>query len=92
MLTFLKAATSYQIEIPLEDMRLLLVTESALVADDTFHPLYEKLRKLDGVSKIDYDGHYGANIFLMIDTVEDTPKTRQLISDTITQHLELCRA
>lgn len=58
-----KVATSYVVELSESDSRLVL--------DDW--TLGERLEKL-GARDIDYDGHFGPNVFFTVDVEDDTPE------------------
>ena len=50
-----------------------------------------RLEALDGVSRVDYNGHFGANIFFNIDTDDDTPKLRETIVRMIVDYVMASR-
>ena len=43
----------------------------------------EELEKLDGVWKVQYDGHFGPFVYLTVDVEDDTDKTWYLIKSII---------
>jgi len=48
--------------------------------------LHNKLEMLDGVTDVDYNGHFGNVVILNIDQEFDTPRLWQEIEEIITQH------
>lgn len=42
-----------------------------------------KLRELDGIIKVEYDGHFGPHIFITIEVGEDTDETWRLAEEII---------
>lgn len=38
-------------------------------------PYVDRLMKIDGVSKVEYDGHFGPYVFLTVDVEDDTEET-----------------
>ena len=52
--------------------------------------LSDKLDELPGVSGTDYNGHFGAAVYLTIDADEDKPKLHERISRIIDRHLHWC--
>ena len=76
---FEKTASDYTIEVSKEDMLAILKAERT-VYDAT---LCDKLEKIDGVSNVNYDGHFGAAIYLKLDTEHDNDATRHEITATI---------
>ncbi len=86
--------TSYAI--PVDDDRFLdlldsesHVTDNAAFGKDA-QTLGAKLDAIDGVSAVEYDGHFGANVFLTIDAENDGAKIKQQINETIELHLNWC--
>ena len=48
--------------------------------------LHNKLEMCDGVTDVDYDGHFGNAVYLTVDQEFDTPRLWQEIEKIITQH------
>lgn len=93
---FEKTVTSYAIEIEDEDDFLALMDSESYATDhaafkDGNDTLCAKLGRLDGVSGLEYNGHFGSFIYLDIDVENDRIGTKKEISRTITEHLEWCR-
>lgn len=61
---------SYCYEIEDDDFRAIEHRDDA--CDEWEDTLCARLEALDGVWKVDYNGHFGANIFFNIDTDVDT--------------------
>lgn len=53
--------------------------------------LCDKLHEIAGVDGVEYDGHFGANIFFTIDADEDTPQKHDEIRACIECHLKSIR-
>lgn len=83
-------ATDYQVEISVDDMLALLKLEGFGSKSDV-EPLFRKLNEIDGVDNADYDGHFGAQVFLSIEIESDTPETKAKIIQAIEQHLQIAR-
>ncbi len=45
--------------------------------------LYDALEAIDGVTGVDYDGHFGAFVFFSVDLDVDVPATLEKIKNTI---------
>ena len=52
--------------------------------DEWKETLCARIEALDGVSRVDYNGHFGANIFFNIDAVDDTHELNEKIILMIT--------
>lgn len=51
-------------------------------------PLYEQLLEIDGVSEVEYDGHYGPQIYINLDPKYDYSSTWAAIYGTIEDYLK----
>jgi hypothetical protein len=71
--------TVYCIEVTVEEFQKLMDKEN-LGMDGN---LFSKLHKLDGVYNIEYNGHFGANIWVTIDKEHDNGKTWNTIEEII---------
>lgn len=93
-LNFEITARKYAIEIPKDQFLSLLDSESHATKGAAFQKgektLSEKLDELPGVNDTDYDGHFGACIYLTIDADDDTPDLHQQITMVIAKHLAWC--
>ncbi len=68
----------YAVEIPVDAMLRLLESERTGKLPLGVM-LSEKLEEFDGVSNVDYDGHFGANVFYRVDSEDDTPELHESI-------------
>lgn len=64
---------NYCIEISIERMKEILKDDS----------IFDELDKINGITKIEYDGHFGPYIFLTLDVNLDTAKTWALLEELI---------
>jgi hypothetical protein len=83
-----RTASSYAVEIPMEDMERLLDSEA--ISSKTQVRVHEQLdvKLMDlGCSKVEYSGHYGAYVYLTLAFSDDTPKMARRVIKTIQTHL-----
>ena len=84
-LSVVKTSTSYRVEVPVELFRLAILS-----LDGTDNDLYRDLEAL-GVQNIDWNGHFGPNVFFSALDEDDTPelhaKVRRAIKRTIRKAL-----
>ena len=81
-----KLATCYAINMHVDQF-------TRITARDNEEPTYETtlcalLDKLDGVSNVDYDGHFGAVIYLTLNVDQDTVSGRAQVMRTIRGYLD----
>ena len=85
---------SYSIQIEDDPFLDLLDSESYVSGNAAFDKgqatLNEKLEKLPGVTKVDYNGHFGGAVYLTIDCDEDTTSLKKQIARIIERHLAWC--
>lgn len=85
---------SYAIAIEDEAFLNLLDSESYVSDNAAFKDgkdtLCAKLNALPGVSKVDYNGHFGAYVYIDIDDDEDKQKLKTQIARAIEKHLAWC--
>lgn len=87
-----RLSTNYAVSISTEQM-LALINAERLYGPLQMEPdLSERLEKISGVSKVDYDGHFGAAIYLTLDLDSDSTKTHESIKATISEHLARCQS
>jgi len=65
-------AVDYSLTIP-EEIFLKIVDKDNQGSDDEVKPLFEQLMELDGISEVDYDCHYGPQLYVTIDPEYDYP-------------------
>lgn len=80
-----RTATSYAVEIDRDDFLALTRIEGDWPLQRT---LAEDLDQLDGIDKVDYNGHFGACIYFTIEVGNDNPKTHKQILDLIEKHVD----
>jgi hypothetical protein len=86
--TFVKTATSYRIDITVPEMVAIMDAESYTKHTTPITPtLDERLADLDGVTSIEYNGHFGPAIFFDLDADYDTADGRSRILSTIRQFI-----
>lgn len=92
---FEPTSRSYAVEVEMAAFIALLNAESytnkTAEEIDAFEALVTKLEKLDGVTDVEYDGHFGANIFFTLDTEKDNAAYRKVIRKVIVRHLHDCQ-
>lgn len=86
---FMAYKTTFIIPIPKEDFINISDNERDRDDDDRDDNrcLYEILDAIDGVQETDYNGHFGSNIYLDIETEYDTPKLRKKILSCIRDYV-----
>jgi hypothetical protein len=73
---------SYSVEIPMDAMLRLLESERTGKLPLGVM-LSEKMEEYEGVSDVDYNGHFGAAVFYTVDDEDDTPDLHQTLFDHI---------
>lgn len=68
---------SYVYEIEIEDFTTIESRDDE--CDEWKDTLCARLEALEGVTSVDYNGHFGANIFFNIDTENDTHELNETI-------------
>lgn len=71
---------SYAIEIP--DLQVIEDKDRDEVGD----PLWKKLSEIDGVSEVDYNGHFGHNVYLTIGGNSHEGGVMKKVSEVIKDH------
>lgn len=93
-MTFEITRRSFALEIPKAAFLDLEDSESYVSNNAAFktgaQTLCSKLDALPGISNIEYNGHFGAFVYLSIDDEDDTPELRAQITQIITDHLAWC--
>ena len=85
-----RTRTEYSLELTAEDMLALIGAEHPF--DGKMDPLLsEKLEKLPGVDSVEYNGHFGAAVYLRVDADHDTPETHAAVIELIGEHIAECR-
>lgn len=79
-----RAATSYCVEVDRDQFaRLLKFEQTRYMAQS----LLDELKPVDGVSGIEYDGHFGPFIYLTIESEYDTPERQAEVVAIISRRL-----
>ena len=89
MLNFEIVSKSYAI--PIDDVDDFLANDKYELDQDASKCLYMTLERIDGIHSVDYNGHFGAYIYLTIEEEHDTKETHKKISDLIEEQLRLAR-
>lgn len=96
MFEFEKQSSTYCVEIPEDRFEYLLDSETYVTDCKALQPgestLSEKLEKLPGVFRVEYDGHFGSAIHFSISAEEDNDFNRMKISEAIEEHLVWCES
>ena len=75
--------SSYSIEV---DLLSIMTLDNARENDNDWdNTLFNLLDKIKGVSRVDYNGHFGPYVWLSIEAEHDTPETWERIEKTITE-------
>jgi len=82
----MREATATKYTIALEDNVLLEIMDKDRDIG-VGKELWETIGKIDGVQDVDYDGHFGNNIYVTVDTRHDTEGTWKLIYGLINQYI-----
>ena len=85
-ITRVRTATSYQYQISKE--RFTAIVDRDNEVETYAEMLCAQLEALDGVSDVEYNGHFGANIYLTVDADHDGSKTATAIFDLIWNYSE----
>ena len=75
-------AIKFDIEVTKEELSKILDLDNEVDV-----PLYQELEKIEGVSEIDYDGHFGPYIFLTVD-LEHLDGSTKKIKEVIKKFLD----
>ena len=78
MISFEPVQTVYHIKLTVPEFQKIMDYDNVALP-----PLFELLAEIDGVNDVEYDGHFGASIWLTLDKEHDTGKTWNQISDII---------
>ena len=89
MLKFEVVSTSYAMAI--EDVDDYLAIEKYEGDQDASKCLYMTLERIDGIHTVDYNGHFGAYIYLTVETEHDTKETHDKIINLITNQIIVAR-
>ena len=65
-------STNYSIDVSMERFEEICEAESFKNIGTCGLTIAEQLEKIDGVWKVEYDGHFGAAIYLTLDVEHDT--------------------
>ena len=66
---------SYRVEITVEEMVAILDRDARC-----FQSLFECLQSLDGVINVEYDGHFGPNVFYDVNDEDDGPNHKRVMA------------
>lgn len=86
-----KLATDYGIEVTVEEMKAILHYDWGCSIERYEGPtLCGRLNEIEGVSRVNYDGHFGPSVFLTLETNEDTPQKHEQIKTALQKHIKKC--
>jgi hypothetical protein len=84
MINYKVVQTAYCIELSIDEFQKIMDYDG-----DSFHydsdTLHDMLAEIGGISEIDYDAHFGANVYVIIDKEHDNGKTWNQIDEIITK-------
>jgi hypothetical protein len=93
-LVFEPTRVAFALEISDKQMIDLMDSESHVTNDAAFKEgnstLCEKLDRETSAHAIEYNGHFGAAVYLTLDVDADTPDERKKIASIIEKHLKWC--
>jgi hypothetical protein len=79
-LELIRTRTTYAVEVPRDKAIALFDLEPVSLLD--------RLMKVDGVSEVNYDGHFGPFVYVTIDADDDTPATHAAVRHLIQSCLD----
>ena len=80
------AVTSTKYAIALKDKALIDIMDRDRIIEPG-QELWETIGKIDGVREVDYDGHFGNNIYIEVAIAHDTKDTWKLICGLINEYV-----
>lgn len=80
---FITTATSYCVELSVEVFQKIVDKD-----DEVEKPLVFVLDELDGVCEVDYNGHFGPNIFFTVDADHDGEEKKKEIQKAIEDYMD----
>ena len=86
MRQFEATSTSYAIPVTIEEFQS--IEEKDNQAEACEHCLFKWLESIEGVSNIDYNGHFGPFIYLQIETPLDNDETKAFISQLLQDFID----
>lgn len=75
-----KLSTRYAIDLPIDRFMELL---ELVVNTEGVDPVEAALEAIEGVRVTAMNGHFGASVFIEIDDEHDTPRTRFLVAEAL---------
>lgn len=80
----------YCVEVSIEFFQALIAKDDAHIHEEgaDMITLCDRLNKVDGLVEVDYDGHFGPNLFFDVEAADDTPELWTKIEDIINDYLE----
>ncbi|AFU87534.1 hypothetical protein CcrKarma_gp350 [Caulobacter virus Karma] len=92
-LTFAPQSTRYAVEVPERDFLALTRAEEILAPGPYLEPsLSERLEAQAGVWDVEYNGHFGAAVYLTLDVDADSPAARDALASIIADQLAKAKA
>lgn len=75
-------STNYSIDVPVKELLTIMVKDG-----EVEHPLYMLLIEIDGISDVDYNGHFGPHIYITLDIGYDNEDVWKAVHETIENYL-----
>lgn len=85
LFSFEKTQTNYNIYVGKKNLLRIMDRDSAVLFNS--QRLVGRLDALRGVSRIEYDGHFGPCVFVTIDVENDSRDTHAAINKIIKEHI-----
>ena len=85
MFSFGKTQNSYDIYVGKKNLLTIIRKDSAALFNSQC--LVNRLDTLKGVSRVEYDGHFGPYVFVTIDVEDDNRATHAAIKKIIKEHI-----
>ena len=78
---FIPQFLDYAVEVDEKDFVECIINEDELL-------LYDRLNEIDGVTGVEYDGHFGPFIYFSVDLDKDVPAILEQVKKTIERHID----
>lgn len=87
-MNFIPTAMSFCIELTKEDFLKIMEVDSKEENEGNWdNTLFQKLDKIDGIVDVDYNGHFGANIWLQMDLEFSIREMAEKIKKIVKEHI-----
>lgn len=75
-------SANYMLDISAKELLVIMAKDR-----ETKYPLYILLGSIDGISKVNYVGHFGPHIYLTLDTEHESKDVWKVIYEIIENYL-----